>query len=148
LRLCAEHPDRVLGSVFIAPTARLMPPLAARRVERFDEVIDAPVGWQTYNAHYWKTQLPRVRRGSRAAHFYRAALDEQVEGRGPDGRWETDGETLTAADRGIERCDAAATRRLPPAPGLPGPGDPRHRRRGARLRRGRGAGPVHGRPRS
>ena len=32
LRLCAEHPDRVLGSVFIAPTARLMPPLAERRV--------------------------------------------------------------------------------------------------------------------
>src|SRR5260370_32007820 len=47
LRLCAEHPDRVLGSVVIAPTARLMPPLAGRRGERLDEVIDAPVGWPT-----------------------------------------------------------------------------------------------------
>src|SRR5215472_10616251 len=49
LRLCAEHPDRVLGAVFIAPTALLMPPLAERRVQCFDEVIDDPVGWQAYN---------------------------------------------------------------------------------------------------
>ena len=32
LRLCAEHPDRVLGSVFISPSARLMPPPARPRV--------------------------------------------------------------------------------------------------------------------
>jgi pimeloyl-ACP methyl ester carboxylesterase len=44
LRLCAEHPDRVLGAVFIAPTARLMPPLAERRVERFDAVRDYDEG--------------------------------------------------------------------------------------------------------
>src|SRR5262245_29698105 len=40
MRLCAEHPDRVLGSVFIAPTAPLVRPLAERRVQRFDDVID------------------------------------------------------------------------------------------------------------
>jgi pimeloyl-ACP methyl ester carboxylesterase len=111
LRLCAEHPDRVLGSVFIAPTARLMPPLAERRVERFDEVIDDPVGWQTYNAHYWKTHYPEF-----VAFFVRRIFTEphstkQVED-ATGWALETDGETLTAADRGIERCDAAATRRL------------------------------------
>jgi pimeloyl-ACP methyl ester carboxylesterase len=111
LRLCAEHPDRVLGSVFISPTARLMPPLAERRVERFDEVIDDPVGWQTYNAHYWKTRYPEF-----VAFFVRRIFTEphstkQVED-ATGWALETDGETLTAADRGIERCDAAATRRL------------------------------------
>src|SRR6266480_719494 len=34
LRLCAEHPDQVLGAVFISPTAPLVPPLAERRVQR------------------------------------------------------------------------------------------------------------------
>jgi pimeloyl-ACP methyl ester carboxylesterase len=58
LRLCAEHPDRVLGSVFIAPTAPLVPVRAERRVQRLGEVFDDPVGWQTYNAHYWKTHYP------------------------------------------------------------------------------------------
>ena len=48
---------------------------------------------------------------------------------------ETDGETL-AADRGIERCDAAATgRALAAQVVLPGPGDARHRW-GARLAEG------------
>ena len=58
LRLCADHPERVLGSVFIAPTAPLVPPLAERRVQRFGEVLDDPVGWQTYNARYWETRYP------------------------------------------------------------------------------------------
>jgi len=58
LRLGAEYPDRVLGSVFIAPTAPLVPPLAERRVQRFGEMLDDPVGWQTYNARYWKARYP------------------------------------------------------------------------------------------
>ena len=111
LRLCAEHPDRVLGSVFISPSARLMPPPAERRVERFDEVIDDPVGWQTYNAHYWKTHYSDfvtffVGRIFTEPHSTRPIEDATG--------WalETDGETLAAAHRGLECCDAAATRRL------------------------------------
>ncbi|HEY1319720.1 MAG TPA: alpha/beta hydrolase [Streptosporangiaceae bacterium] len=111
LRLCAEHPERVLGSVFIAPGALLVPPLAERRVQRFDEVIDDPVGWQTYNAHYWKTHYPEF-----VAFFVGRMLTEphstkpieDVTGWG----LETDGETLAAADRALERTDAAATRCL------------------------------------
>jgi pimeloyl-ACP methyl ester carboxylesterase len=86
LRLCAEHPDRVLGSVFIAPTAPLMPPLAERRVQRFGEVIDDPVGWQTYNAHYWKTHYPEF------VTFFAGASSPSRTRRNrsrtrPDGRW-------------------------------------------------------------
>ena len=144
LRLCAEHPDRVLGAVFIAPTARLMPPLAERRVERFDEVIDDPVGWQTYNAHYWKTHYPEFVTFFVGRIFTEPHSTKQVED-AIGWALETDGETLAAADRGIECCDAAATRRLAARLACPVLVIHGTRRRGARLRRGRGAGPVHGR---
>ena len=69
------------------------------------------VGWQTYNAHYWKTRYPEF-----VAFFVRRIFTEphstkQVED-ATGWALETDGETLAAADRGIERCDAAATRQL------------------------------------
>ena len=110
LRLCAEHPDRVLGSVFIAPTAPLVP-LAARRVQRFGEVIDDPVGWQTYNAHYWKTHYPEFVTFFMGRIFTEPHSTKQVED-AIGWALEIDGETLAAADRGLECCDAAATRRL------------------------------------
>jgi pimeloyl-ACP methyl ester carboxylesterase len=111
LRLGAEHPDRVLGVVFIAPTALLMPPLAERRVQRFDEVIDAPVGWQTYNAHYWKTHYPEFVTFFAGRIFTEPHSTKQVEDVTGWGL-ETDGETLAAADRALEFSNAAATRRL------------------------------------
>jgi pimeloyl-ACP methyl ester carboxylesterase len=111
LRLCAEHPGRVLGSVFIAPSAPLVPLLAERRVQRFDEVIDDPVGWQTYNAHYWKTHYPEFVTffvGRMLTEPHSTKQIEDVTG------WalETDGETLAATDRAPGLSDAAATRRL------------------------------------
>ena len=111
LRLCAEHPDRVLGAVFIAPTALLMPPLAERRVQRFDEVIDDPVGWQAYNAHYWKTHYPEFVTFFVGRIFTEPHSTKQIEDATGWGL-ETDGETLAAADRALECTDAAATRRL------------------------------------
>ncbi|HEX5303661.1 MAG TPA: alpha/beta hydrolase [Streptosporangiaceae bacterium] len=111
LRLGAEHPDRVLGAVFIAPTALLMPPLAERRVQRFDEVIDDPVGWQTYNARYWKTHYPEFVTFFAGRIFTEPHSTKQVEDVTGWGL-ETDGETLTAADRALEFSNAAATRRL------------------------------------
>jgi len=111
LRLCAEHPDRVLGSVFIGPSALLVPPLAERRVQRFDEVIDEPVGWQTYNAHYWKTHYPEFVTFFVGRMFTEPHSTKQIEDATGWGL-ETDGETLAAADRALEGSDAAATRRL------------------------------------
>jgi len=111
LRLCAEQPDRVLGSVFIAPSAPLVPPLAERQVQRFDEVIDDPVGWQTYNAHYWKTHYPEFVTFFAGRMFTEPHSTKQIE---DVTGWalETDGETLAAADRAPGLSDAAATRRL------------------------------------
>ena len=111
LRLCAEHPDRVLGSVFIAPNAVLVPPLAERRVQRFGEVIDDPVGWQTYNAHCWQTRYPEFVRFFVGRIFTEPHSTKQIED-AIGWALEIDGETLAAADRGLECCDAAATRRL------------------------------------
>jgi pimeloyl-ACP methyl ester carboxylesterase len=111
LRLCAEHPDRVLGSVFIAPSALLVPPLAERRVQRFDEVIEDPVGWQTYNAHFWKTHYPEFVTFFVGRMFTEPHSTKQIEDVTGWGL-KTDGETLAAADRALEGSDAAATRRL------------------------------------
>jgi pimeloyl-ACP methyl ester carboxylesterase len=111
LRLCAEHPHRVLGAVFIAPSALLMPPLAERRVQRFDEVIDDPVGWQTYNAHYWKTHYPEFVTFFAGRMFTEPHSTKQIEDVTGWGL-ETDGETLAAADGGLEFSNATATRRL------------------------------------
>ena len=110
LRLCAEHPGRVLGSVFIAPAAQLMPPLAERRVQRFGEVIDDPVGWQTYNAHYWKTHYPEFVTFFVGRMFTEPHSTKQTED-AIGWALETDGETL-AATNGAESGDAAAARRL------------------------------------
>jgi pimeloyl-ACP methyl ester carboxylesterase len=111
LRLCAEHPDRVLGSVFIAPAAPLVPILAERRVQRFGEVFDDPVGWQTYNAHYWKTHYPEFVTFFVGRIFTEPHSTKQIED-ATGWALEIGGETLAAADRGLECCDAAATRRL------------------------------------
>ena len=111
LRLCADHPDRVLGSVFIAPSALLVPPLAERRVQRFDEVIGDPVGWQTYNAHYWKMHYPEFVTFFVGRIFTEPHSTKQIEDVTGWGL-ETDGETLAATDRALEGSDAAAPRRL------------------------------------
>jgi pimeloyl-ACP methyl ester carboxylesterase len=111
LRLCAEHPDRVLGAVFIAPTAPLVPPLPERRVQRFGEVLDDPVGWQTYNVHYWKTHYPEFVTFFVGRIFTDRHSTKQIED-ATGWALETDGETLAAAHLGLECCDAAATRRL------------------------------------
>ena len=111
LRLCAEHPDRVLGSVFIAPTAPLVPPLAERRVQRFGEVFDNPVGWQLYNAHSWQTQYSEFVAFFVGRIFTEPHSTKQIED-AIGWALETDGETLTAADRGLECCNGAAVQRL------------------------------------
>jgi pimeloyl-ACP methyl ester carboxylesterase len=111
LRLCAEHPDRVLGAVVISPALPLAPPLAERRVQRFDEILDEPVDWEKYNAHYWKTNYPDfvdffVRRLFTEPHSTKQIEDAMG--------WalETDGETLTATQRAEAAIDAATIERL------------------------------------
>jgi pimeloyl-ACP methyl ester carboxylesterase len=97
--------------VFIAPTAPLVPPLAERRVQRFGEVLDDPVGWQTYNAHFWKTRYPEFVEFFAGRIFTEPHSTKQTED-AIGWALEIEGETLAAAHLGLECCDAAATRRL------------------------------------
>jgi len=55
LRVAADHPDRVLGQVFIGPSLPITPPAAVRAgiEDAFWAEHDDPQGWEKYNAHYW-----------------------------------------------------------------------------------------------
>ncbi len=54
LIVAAEHPERVLGAVFISPSLPIAPGHADRVVHAFDEPLDTDEGWAKYNAHYWR----------------------------------------------------------------------------------------------
>jgi pimeloyl-ACP methyl ester carboxylesterase/predicted glycosyltransferase len=56
LKLTADHPSRILGSVFIGPTVPLTPQYEDRQGirETFDRELDDPQGWEKYNAAYWQ----------------------------------------------------------------------------------------------
>ncbi len=111
LRLCAEHPERVLGAVFIEPTAPLVPGLPERRVQRFHNVFDEPVAWQKYNARFWRTNYADF-----VDFFMRRIFTEPHSTKPIEDAigWalETDGQTLIASDLGLKDCDGATTRRL------------------------------------
>jgi pimeloyl-ACP methyl ester carboxylesterase/predicted glycosyltransferase len=52
--MAADHPDRVLGAVFVAPAVPLAPRPPERAItERFEEHLDTGEGWAKYNRHYW-----------------------------------------------------------------------------------------------
>jgi pimeloyl-ACP methyl ester carboxylesterase/predicted glycosyltransferase len=57
LRFSAEHPDRVLGQVFIAPSLRLTDDTRPvdHAEDTFDDEIADPQGWEKFNAHHWRT---------------------------------------------------------------------------------------------
>jgi pimeloyl-ACP methyl ester carboxylesterase len=111
LRLCAEHSDHALGSLFIAPSVGLAPRPLARQVQRFEDVIDEPVGWERYNAHHWQTDYSDF-----VTFFIEQILTEahstkQIED-AVGWALETDGPTLVATHRGLARCDEATVRGL------------------------------------
>ncbi|WP_151525605.1 alpha/beta hydrolase [Serinicoccus kebangsaanensis] len=53
LHVAADHPDRVSGIVAIGASCKLTVPDETRVGHRFDEPVDRPTGWATYNEHYW-----------------------------------------------------------------------------------------------
>jgi pimeloyl-ACP methyl ester carboxylesterase len=111
LRLCAEHPDRVLGSVFIAPSVGLSPRPDERGAQHFDDVFEDPVGWQKYNRHHWLTDYPDFVTFFIGRIFTEPHSTKQVED-AVGWALETDGETLLATDLGLEDCDEATVRGL------------------------------------
>jgi pimeloyl-ACP methyl ester carboxylesterase len=54
LLLAAEHPERIAGAVFIAPSLPTAPPLPERAEHRFDLPLDTTKGWAKFNAAYWQ----------------------------------------------------------------------------------------------
>ncbi len=53
LVLAAEHPERVQGVIFIAPTLPIAPGHSYRDIP-FHEPLDTDEGWAKFNAHYWR----------------------------------------------------------------------------------------------
>jgi pimeloyl-ACP methyl ester carboxylesterase len=51
--LAADHPDRILGAVFIGPAVPLAPGHPERNVHSFHDRLDTDEGWAKYNRHYW-----------------------------------------------------------------------------------------------
>ena len=54
LQLAADHGDRVLGIVAIAPAAPVTTPHPSAMVYPFDEQLDETAGWAKFNRHYWE----------------------------------------------------------------------------------------------
>jgi pimeloyl-ACP methyl ester carboxylesterase len=95
LRLAAEHPERVLGAVFVDPAVGLADPIPARIEYPFDEEIGSNEGWAKYNQHYWLKDWPGF------AEFFMAEVFSDPHSTKPieDGvAWglETDAETMIA----------------------------------------------------
>jgi pimeloyl-ACP methyl ester carboxylesterase len=112
LLLADAHPERVLGLVFVAPAARLVPGHEERDAYegRFLEKLDTDEGWAKMNAHYWR----RDYRGF-LQHFFENAFSDrhstkQIEDAVGWGL-ESDPETLIATAVAPE-LDEARTREI------------------------------------
>ena len=101
--IAADHPDRVLGLVAIAPAVGLAPQLPERVVHSFHDQLDTDEGWAKYNQHFW-------RRDYRAfLEFFFAQCLVEPHSTKPredcvDWGLEMSPETLIAADQGLEIC--------------------------------------------
>lgn len=60
LGLMAQHPERCLGGIFLAPAVPLAPGHAERAesVARFEEPYVSTEGWAKYNRQYWHDDWP------------------------------------------------------------------------------------------
>jgi pimeloyl-ACP methyl ester carboxylesterase len=105
LQLCAEHPNRVLGAIFIAPGVPLAPPPLERMVvlQRFEEVVEDPVGWEKYNAHHWKANYRDFVEFFVGRMFTEPHSTKQYED-AVGWALETDPATLIATHDGLQGC--------------------------------------------
>jgi pimeloyl-ACP methyl ester carboxylesterase/predicted glycosyltransferase len=99
LLLAANHPERVTGIVFIAPSLMIAPGHEYRDVYPFDEPLDTDEGWAKFNAHYWLRDYPDfveffISQGFTEPHSTKPTEDAIGWG------LETDGETLVALSTG------------------------------------------------
>jgi pimeloyl-ACP methyl ester carboxylesterase/predicted glycosyltransferase len=101
--VAADHPERVLGLVYIGPAVGLAPQLPERLVHSFSDPLDTDAGWAKYNQHFW-------RRDYRAflEFFFARCLSEPHSTKPQEDcvGWglEIDPETLIAATEGLHIC--------------------------------------------
>jgi pimeloyl-ACP methyl ester carboxylesterase len=98
LVVAAEHPDRVVGLVFIGPAVPLGTKPQARSYS-FDERLDTDEGWAKYNAHYWRRDYEGFLRFFFGEGFTEPHSTKQTDDAVGWGL-ETDAETLIATDYG------------------------------------------------
>jgi pimeloyl-ACP methyl ester carboxylesterase len=98
LLLAANHPERVMGLVVIAPALAIAPGHAFRDFYPFDEPLDTDEGWAKFNTYYWLRDYPGFVDFFMAHGFpepYSTKPTEDTVGWG----LETDGETLATLSR-------------------------------------------------
>jgi pimeloyl-ACP methyl ester carboxylesterase len=112
LQLCAEHSERVLGAIFIAPCVPFaLPPLEHVVLQRFDEVVEDPVGWEKYNAHHWKANYRDFVEFFMGRMFTEPHSTKQYED-AVGWALETDPATLIATNYGLQGCTPDAIGQL------------------------------------
>jgi pimeloyl-ACP methyl ester carboxylesterase/predicted glycosyltransferase len=98
LIVAAEHPERINGIVFIAPSLPIAPGHAYRDVS-FDEPLDTDEGWAKFNAHFWRRDYPRFVEFFMSQCVTEPHSTKQIEDAVGWGL-ETDAETLIALSAG------------------------------------------------
>jgi pimeloyl-ACP methyl ester carboxylesterase/predicted glycosyltransferase len=58
LLLAAEHPERIGGAIFIAPSVPFGEPAPNRTLYSWDEELDTDEGWAKYNRYFWLRDYP------------------------------------------------------------------------------------------
>ncbi len=101
--LAADHPDRVDGIVYIAPSVGLAPGHPERQVYAFDEVHDTDEGWAKYNSHFWSRSYREFLEFFFGQCFSEPHSTKQIED-AVGWALETDPETLAWTTRAISLC--------------------------------------------
>ena len=102
----AEHPERVLGAVFVCPAAPFGEPSAGAAIP-FEEPLASDDGWNKQNIHFWRRDYPAY-----LEHFFGEAFPEphSTKQREDGVGWglDTDPESLAATVRAPRVVDVAA----------------------------------------
>jgi pimeloyl-ACP methyl ester carboxylesterase len=107
--LAAEHPERVLGAVFIGPAVPLAPPHPERSVYSAYEHLDTDEGWAKYNHYYWLEHQPEFLEFFFGRCFTEPHSTKQIEDCVGWGL-EIDPETLIATQSALALCGLASFR--------------------------------------
>jgi pimeloyl-ACP methyl ester carboxylesterase len=102
----AEHPERVLGAVFVCPSSPFGEPSAGANIP-FEEPLASDDGWNKRNIHFWRRDYPAY-----LEHFFGEAFPEphSTKQREDGVGWglDTDPESLAATVRAPRVADVAA----------------------------------------